>query len=312
VYDSFGHGEFPFDAFEEDAEWHTDPSLPQPTAYHGRAEIGSYFTRWIGAWKGLGAEAVHFEPRPGEQVVVTVRMGPDMDGIEPTVAHLWTLRQGKVVRVRVFGDRETALTAAAAPTPLRPAGRSLADRVWAAEREYRGAAPDTLVGFVRGLGAVGPALDLGCGDGRLSAELRTHQLTAADISLVALKRARRRVPDATIVLVEPGGRLPFDAETFELVLCADTIHEVQDVAQVVSEAKRVLVPGGVLAIATPAHSRRTGLRVLRQGFEAMFDPRKPALRFLTRRSLGELLDIAGFESIDIGEQDGELLATARR
>jgi hypothetical protein len=52
--------------------------------------------------------------------------------------------------------------------------------------------------------------------------------------------------------------------------------------------------------------------VLRRGFGRVFDPRAPALRYLTRRSLGDLLDLAGFHSIHIGRGDGHLLATARR
>jgi SAM-dependent methyltransferase len=165
---------------------------------------------------------------------------------------------------------------------------------------------------VRELAPAGSVLDLGCGDGRLTVELRARELTAADVSLVALKRARRRLPEATIVLLEPGKRLPFENESFELVLCADTIQDVQDVAQLVADVKRVLTPGGMLALTTPVYGRRTGLTVLRRGFGPVFDPRAPALRFLTRRSLGDLLDLAGFHSITIARKDGRLLATARR
>jgi ubiquinone/menaquinone biosynthesis C-methylase UbiE len=165
---------------------------------------------------------------------------------------------------------------------------------------------------VRELAPARAALDLGGGDGRLTAELRARELTVADVSLVALKRARRRLPDATIVLLEPGRRLPFEEDSFELVLCADTIQEVQDLAQLVADVKRVLEPGGMLALTTPAYGRRTGLTVLSRGFSSVFDPRRPALRYLTKRSLGDLLDLAGFHSIHIERREGCLLATARR
>ena len=129
---------------------------------------------------------------------------------------------------------------------------------------------------------------------------------------MALKRARRRMPEATIVLLDPHPRLPFEADSFDTVLCADTIQEIQDVAGLVSEVKRVLTPGGTFAITTPAHGRRTGLKVLRRGPAEVFDPRAPELRFFTQRSLGDLLDLAGFHSIHIERRDGLLLATARR
>jgi SAM-dependent methyltransferase len=313
VYDAFGRSQFPLESFDQEAEWHTDPALPRPMAHYGRGEVASYFERFIGAWKALGAEPVELFPRPNEQVVAIVRMGPPIDGgVVPTIVHLWTLDHGRVQRVQVFGDRAAALAASAAPRPPRPAGPSLADRVWARERELRGPAPEPFASFVRELGSVDDALDLGCGDGRLTAELRVGQLTAADVSLVALKRARKRLPHATIVLVEGGRPLPFETESFDLVLCADTIQEVQDVGQLVSEVKRVLAPGGLLALTAPAHGRRNGAGVLRRGFGTLFDPRDPALRFFTRRSLGDLLDLAGFAEVEIRRADGQLLATARR
>ena len=316
VYAAFARGDFPADEFDPDAEWHTDPLLPRPMAFYGREEVARYFERFIGAWQALHAEPVDFEARPGEQVIATVRMGPPTASpaadLEASVAHLWTLRHGKVARVRVFGMPEAAREASAEIAPPRQAGPTPSDRRWADLREYRGPAPEPQATFVRELAPAASALDLGCGDGRLSVGLRAGELTVADVSLVALKRARRRLPGATIVLLEPGKRLPFEPETFELVLCADTIQEVHDVAQLVADVKRVLTPGGMLALTTPAHGRRTGLTVLRRGFGPVFDPRRPALRFLTARSLSELLDLAGFHSIAIARKDGELLATARR
>ena len=312
VYDAFARAEFPHHAFAVDAEWHTDPALPRPMAFYGRDEVAAYFERFIGAWQALGARPVDVFPRPREQVVAIVRMGPPVAGLEPTIAHLWTLRHGVVARVQVFGDRDAALAAAAEVPRARSPERQLADRFWADEREYRGPAPAGLAQFVRGLEPSDQALDVGCGDGRLSVELRARDLTAADISLIALKRARKRLPDATMVLVEAGRRLPFEDETFDLVLCADALNEVQDVAQLVAEVKRVLTPGGTVAVIAPAHGRRTGARVLAGGFDERFDPRLPPLRFFTRRSLGDLLDLAGFHGIEIGRGDGRLLATAQR
>jgi ubiquinone/menaquinone biosynthesis C-methylase UbiE len=156
------------------------------------------------------------------------------------------------------------------------------------------------------------ALDLGCGDGRLTAKLRAGAITAADVSSVALARAARRLSDAEVVEVEPDAPLPFVDGEFELVLCAETIEHVRDVQLLLSEVRRVLRPGGGLALTTPAHSRLTALRLLVSGFEAEFDPLSPHLRFFTRRSLARLLDAMGFEVTSLRRRSGTLMAVARR
>jgi SAM-dependent methyltransferase len=96
------------------------------------------------------------------------------------------------------------------------------------------------------------------------------------------------------------------------VLLADAIEHVRDVQLLLSEARRVLGPGGRLAVSTPAHGRLTALRLLVRGFESEFDPLSPHLRFLTARSLRRLLDALGFEVESLGRRGGDLLALARR
>src|SRR5918992_3445275 len=157
-----------------------------------------------------------------------------------------------------------------------PMGSRYDDELW--ELVPAGAGPpEHLSRFVRGLGEVGRALDLGCGDGRLGSQLAAAELTAADVSSVALERARARLPDASLVELEPDAPLPFPDSSFDLVLCAETIEHVRDLQGLLSEVRRVLRPGGTLALTTPAHGRLTGLEVLVRGFERGFDPLSPHL-----------------------------------
>ncbi len=186
------------------------------------------------------------------------------------------------------------------------------DELWELVPADPGAPPEHLTRFVRGLGPVVRALDYGCGDGRLTLELEAADLTVADVSLVALKRARKRLGSATLVLLEPGGQLPFDDSAFDLVLCAETIEHVQDTQRLLSEFRRVLTPGGTLAVTTPAHGRRTGLKVLARGVEHCFDPLSPHLRFYSRASLVHVLDVMGFEPRTVRTVKGTLLALADR
>jgi ubiquinone/menaquinone biosynthesis C-methylase UbiE len=168
------------------------------------------------------------------------------------------------------------------------------------------------VQFVAGLPEAEHALDLGCGDGRLTAKLRAGALTAADVSPVALKRASQRLPGAEIALLEPDAPLPFVDGEFELVLSAETIEHVRDVQLFLSEIRRVLRPGGGLAITTPAHSRWSALKLVVSGFESGFDPLSPHLRFFTRRSVSELLDAMGFDVASVKRKNGTLLVRATR
>jgi SAM-dependent methyltransferase len=186
------------------------------------------------------------------------------------------------------------------------------DDVWRLVPDQPGPPPRHLVRFVRGLGTPTSALDLGCGDGRLTAELQAGALVAADVSEVALERARRRLPGSDTLRLAPDEPLPLDDGSFDLVLCAETIEHVRDVQLLLSELRRVLSPGGRLALTTPAHGRLTGLDILLRGFERRFDPLSPHLRFLTRRSLATLLDDLGFDPGEIRSEGGTLLTVASR
>ena len=175
------------------------------------------------------------------------------------------------------------------------------DELWELLPEGR-RAPEDIAAFVRSLEPAGRALDLGCGDGAVSAEIAAGVLTLADVSAVALDRAARRVPSAARVELEPDAPLPFTEGAFDLVVCTETIEHVRDVQLLLSEVRRVLVPGGRLAVTTPAHGR-----VMR-----LPDPLSPHLRFFTRAGLGKLLDQMGFDVGLIERRGGALFAVGSR
>jgi ubiquinone/menaquinone biosynthesis C-methylase UbiE len=189
------------------------------------------------------------------------------------------------------------------------------DELWELVPEFGSTTkpPDHIQKFVHSLGQAERALDVGCGDGRLTAELDALKLFAADVSLVALDRARARLDsDIQLIELEPDAELPLEDSQFDLVLCAETLEHVRDVQLLLSEIRRVLRPGGTLAITTPAHSRLTGLKLLIRGFDSGFDPFSPHLRFFTKRSLTQLLGELGYDVRSMRREKGTLLATARR
>lgn len=176
------------------------------------------------------------------------------------------------------------------------------DELWELVPVDAGPPPAHLVSFVRGLGHVERALDVGCGDGRLTAELDAAQLTAADVSAVALERARGRLPEAALVELDPDAPFPLADSAFDLVLCAETVEHVRDVQLFLSEIRRVLRPGGELALTTPAAPP----------LGRPEDPLSPHLRRFTRRSLRRVLGELGFEVRSLERRSGTLLARATR
>lgn len=96
-------------------------------------------------------------------------------------------------------------------------------------------------------------LDLGCGPGFLSVALgrRCGQLVGVDIDPEMVRQANARFAaeglDAHVVQGS-GTDLPFDAETFDVVVLRFVLQHVPDPAAVVAEAWRVLRPGGRLLI----------------------------------------------------------------
>jgi ubiquinone/menaquinone biosynthesis C-methylase UbiE len=176
------------------------------------------------------------------------------------------------------------------------------DELWELVPGEPGPPAPAIESFVRSLGHVERALDLGCGDGRLTAALDASELIGADVSPAALARARARVPRATLVELAPDAPLPFDDASLDLVLCAETIEHVRDVQLMLSEIRRVLRPGGELALTTPAARALMGPP----------DPLSPHIRFLTRRSLRRLLGAMGFAVRSIHRREGTLLVRAGR
>lgn len=95
-------------------------------------------------------------------------------------------------------------------------------------------------------------LDVGCGDARFLGDAVQHvEGFGVDISPRALAHGRRMVPDARFT-VASADALPFPDGRFDCVTLLDVIEHVRDDAEmrVLTEARRVLRPGGRLVIST--------------------------------------------------------------
>jgi ubiquinone/menaquinone biosynthesis C-methylase UbiE len=94
-------------------------------------------------------------------------------------------------------------------------------------------------------------LDVGCGTGTTDQVLapRVRQLHGVDVSEEMLIKAQQNVPGAEFSLYD-GGRLPFDDESFDVVVAICVLHHVPKSARqnVVREMMRVIRREGVVAV----------------------------------------------------------------
>ena len=73
---------------------------------------------WLEAWESFTIDVVEFEPIGERHVVGDVRQSGRGRGsgveVEMRLGYLWEVRGGKVIRLHIVPDRETALAAARA------------------------------------------------------------------------------------------------------------------------------------------------------------------------------------------------------
>jgi 2-polyprenyl-3-methyl-5-hydroxy-6-metoxy-1,4-benzoquinol methylase len=200
------------------------------------------------------------------------------------------------------------------------------DEIWSqlpSERRIDRAAADFAIDAVRDATREREqvrVLDLGCGEGQIAAALADlgARVTGVDVSQVALERARAAHPELDFTAPSPQGTLPFPDAAFDVIVCLHVLQHVADTQRFLSEARRVLLPAGHLAVAVPWHGLLKNLVVALRSFERHYDPLEPVLRFYTRRSLAGLLRDFGFDEVRTRPAGGRpilretLLAGARR
>lgn len=139
-------------------------------------------------------------------------------------------------------------------------------------------------------------LDYGCGWGDFVVPLvnKGARVTGVDVSERPLEQARRRCPDAAYHLMKPGEPLPFADGEFDHLLAMEVIEHVLDTHGTFAEFRRVLKPGGRLAVSCPFHGLVKNLLIALLWFEEEHRPDGGHIRFYTPLSLQWVLHQHGF------------------
>ena len=117
VYRRWGQGEFPasVDLFDAQVSFVLGPEFPDAGTYRGLDRVAEYTRGFLEPWSRITIEAEHITDA-GDCVVAAVRQS-GVGGASGALTELryfqvWSFRDGKVVRLENFREREEALQAA--------------------------------------------------------------------------------------------------------------------------------------------------------------------------------------------------------
>ncbi len=158
-------------------------------------------------------------------------------------------------------------------------------------------------------------LDVACGEGYGSALMssRAALVTGTDVSHAAIAHGQATYAGcANLRLVEAScTSLPFDAESFDVVVSFETIEHIADQATFLDEIKRILKPDGLLILSSPNKAEYSDKRnysnefhvneLYREQLEVLLEPRFAVWRWLSQRNLFASLIVPEGEAEDLAE-----------
>lgn len=147
-----------------------------------------------------------------------------------------------------------------------------------------------LIAMFLGVSGNARLLDVGCGQGDLSAELKALypqlEILGLDISITGLAESARKVPQGHFHqadLMHPVALGPAWAQWASMAVCSELLEHVEQPQRVLSNIRPLLAPGARLVVTVPA------------GPMSAFDHHIGHLRHFTARELETLLRDAGFK-----------------
>lgn len=162
-----------------------------------------------------------------------------------------------------------------------------------------------------GVAGVGSILEIACGTGRLTRQLRKHlapstRLVATDLNEPMIDYARRQLNDTANIEWKPADAtmLPFADASFDAVVCGFGVMFFPDKNAAFREMRRVLPQGGLLAFNVwGALEHNPYARIAHETVATFFPKDAPdffhvPFGFHDRETLQRLLSNSGFDQID--------------
>jgi 2-polyprenyl-3-methyl-5-hydroxy-6-metoxy-1,4-benzoquinol methylase len=144
----------------------------------------------------------------------------------------------------------------------------------------------------------GRVLDVGCSTGYLAQRLQERGSTVIGIEMdERAAELARRFCEAVYVGDIETMELPFEAESFDVVLCGDLIEHLRDPQGVLARLRPLLRPGGRLVLSTPNIANwamRLSLLFGRFRYTEWGILDQTHTHFFTRKTLRKTLEAAGY------------------
>lgn len=160
--------------------------------------------------------------------------------------------------------------------------------------------------MMTGLAPGARVLDVGCGNGSLTAEFGRmgYDVTGVDLSREGIEQARAHYPAGRFEVLAADERLleNLGVEPFDLVCSVEVIEHLYDPAALLAGCFAALRPGGMLLLSTPYHGYLKNLAIsLAGGWDKHADPLKGGghIKFYSMPTLREAAMRAGFERVEI-------------
>lgn len=159
-------------------------------------------------------------------------------------------------------------------------------------------------------------LEFGCGEAPLGAALKKRQkcrVVGVEIDRDAAAIARKRIDD--VYCADVREIVSILHEQFDFIVGGDIVEHLDEPWTFLSDLRRISVPGGKLLLSLPNVAHASIVADLLQGrFDYVYMGLTCVghLRFFTRQSVEEMLDIAGWEVVSIEPQSLAVTAEQTR